>query len=178
MTIYYATGMVREEPRFKNLETTQYESAKWEEKYKRGNALFYVCSLVEEMARLSFNSNVDIVNLLGVKIIDEILKNAELLHNQNLQITAQEMLKKYSIKSSNYSLEKYSEVPSSYTFADPVSKAILYIIEKDKIVETQAIICFYNSPIMKLINNFDVEMHLSNVQYIYESYKAKRALEY
>ncbi len=178
MTIYYATGMVREDPRFENLETTQYENAKWEEKHKRGNALFYFCSLVEEMARLSSNSNVDIVNLLGAKAIDEILNNAELLHNQKLQTAAQKMLKKYSVKSSNYSLEKFSEVPSSYTFADPVSKVVLYIVEKDKISEAQAITNFYNSPIMELINNFDVEMHLSNVQYVYESYKAKRALEY
>ncbi len=178
MKIYYGTAMVIEDPRLQNLGKTQYENEKWDAKNSVYNALFYLCSLVENMARLSFNCNSDVINIMGKKEIEIILEEAEALHNKEIVAMAGEMISRYGIKESNYSIENYDVVPSSYTIAEPISKLIFYIAEQDNISTSQAVINFYNSPIVKLINNYDIEMHLDNIPYLYESYKAKRALDY
>ncbi len=140
--------------------------------------MLFLCSLVENMARMSNNRNTDVVNLLGDAGLSYILKHAEVLHCENIDAVSDRMLTEYGIKNSSYSIDGYAEVPSAYQIGEAISRIILYKIRKDHEKKTKSIIKFYNSPIMDIINNYDANMMLSNVQYVYESYKAKRALEY
>lgn len=148
---------------------------------KKGNSknnMLFACSLIENMARMSSNTNTDIANALGDDGLTYVLKHAEVLHCENIDAVSDRLLSQYGISSGNYSIEKYSEVPGVYNIGEAISRIICYKIKKDHEKRTKSIIKFYNSPIMQVINNYDANMMLSNIPYVYESYKAKKALYY
>ena len=122
MKIYYASAMVREDPNHKGLGETQYEKYNWDETFRFRNSIFYFCSLIETMARESNNKNIDVVNALSEKDINNILGDAEKLHNKDIVDTAKGCLQTFNIKSANYCIDQYEECPSAYTIADPISK--------------------------------------------------------
>lgn len=147
-------------------------------KEKSRNNMLFACGLIENIARMSNNINTDVVNCLGEKGLTYILKHAEVLHCENIDEVSDRMISEYGIPTSTYSIAGFKDVPSAYTIGEAISRIILYKIKKDHEKRTKSIIKFYNSPIMEVINNYDANMMLSNVPYVYESYKAKKALEY
>ncbi len=145
---------------------------------KSQNDMFFTCSLIEKIARDTNNTNSSVANALGEDGIKYIIKNAQVLHCENIDKVSDEMVSKYGINTGDYDVGIYSEIPTYFDMGKIYSRLILHKIRKDHERKTKSVLKVYNSPIAELINNYDVNMMVSNVPYLYASYKAKRALEY
>lgn len=145
---------------------------------KARNDMFFTCSLIEKIARDTKNTNVFVANTLGEDGLKYILKNAQIFHCENIDKVSCEIAEKYSIYTGDYDVNQYDEIPTFFDMGKVYSRLIYYKIKKDHEKKTKAVLKIYNSPIAKKINNYNANMMLSNIPYLYESYKAKRALEY
>ena len=145
---------------------------------KAQNDMFFACSLIEKIARDTNNTNVHVANAIGEDGLKYILKNAQVLHCENIDKVSDEITQKHTIAVGNYDISQYEEIPTFFTMGRVYASLVYYKIRKDHERKTKSILKIYNSPIAEKINNYDANMMRSNIPYLYASYKAKRALEY
>ena len=145
---------------------------------KARNDMFFACSLIEKIARDTNNTNTFVANSIGEDGMKYILKNAQVLHCENIDKVSYEIAQKHSIKKGNYDINKYEEIPTFFTMGRVYSSLVYYKIQKDHERKTKSVLKIYNSPVAEKINNYDANMMRSNIPYLYASYKAKKALEY
>ena len=71
---------------------------------QKENDLFYVCSLIENVARTTKNTKKYIVDKLGRENIKKIYLLAEVYHNENIEKVTDELIQKCKIKNGNYDI--------------------------------------------------------------------------
>ncbi len=146
---------------------------------KKDNDLFFVCSLIEYIARKTKNTKADIVSAIGNNKLMQILQLADVYHSENIEKLSEELIRKYNIKPGhfdNLSNCLYS-VPTHWDIGK-VYKRLLLEIEKETgadIIDLLADV--FNSPIAQKIDDFNSSMYYENPDYIYESYKQGKPCE-
>ena len=69
---------------------------------KFDNDLFYTCSLIEYIARMTNNTKSDIIKKLGKNRIEKIYNLADVYHCENIEKVATEFIESASIEFGNY----------------------------------------------------------------------------
>ena len=64
---------------------------------KESNDIFYVCSFIEYLARVTKNKRKDTVNILGEQNIKKLYDFADVYHCQSMEETTEEFLEKCNI---------------------------------------------------------------------------------
>ena len=144
---------------------------------KERNDYFYVCELIEYIARETLNHRGDIVSAIGRKGVEKLLHDAEVDHCLSFEQVGDEVISYYKIKNGNFdtiSACKYS-VPS---FLD-IGKLYSIMIEDCAKPgnEVQELINIFNSFISDEISNFNSDLYYQNPDYLEWSYREGKLLD-
>ena len=71
---------------------------------KRHNDLFYLCALIEYVARATKNRNRVIVNALGEERLTKIYKLADIYHSDNIARVAYDLIKECNIENDYFDI--------------------------------------------------------------------------
>ena len=144
---------------------------------KERNDYFYVCALIEYIARETLNHRGDIVSAIGRKGVEKLLHDAEVDHCLSFEQVGDEVISYYKIKNGNFDTItacKYS-VPS---FLD-IGKLYSIMIEDCEKPgnEVQELINIFNSFISDEISNFNSDLYYQNPDYLEWSYREGKLLD-
>ena len=140
----------------------------------RDYALFYTCSLIEYIGRVTKNKRKELVTYLESDI-ERIYNHADVFHCEPIEKAADEFIKKNAIPTGNYdnvSDAKY-EVPSYWVIGEVFERLIEDVSEeesrKDVIGEV------FSSWLAEKILNFDSDLYYQPRDYLAECYKDSSA---
>ena len=141
------------------------------------NDLFFICSLVEYIARKTKNTKKNVVEKIGEDNLEKIYKLAEVYHSENIEKVSDEIIEKNNIKEGNYdiiTLCKY-RIPT-YWEIGKVYKRLIVMVDnnRDKYIET--LMQVLSSWIIEKIDNYNSSMFYESPEYIYECYKNKKII--
>lgn len=139
---------------------------------KKDNDLFFVCSLIEYMGRVTKNHRNVIVSALGQKELNHIYKLADIYHSENIEKISYELTDQFQIENGHF--DNISEcrytVPSHWDIGKVYQRLITEVsIYKNK-PYIEALIEIYNSWISRKIENFNSSLYYENPDYIFKSY--------
>ena len=138
---------------------------------KRKDDIYFVCTMVEFVARITNNHRKDVVTRLSKKDMEHQLKVAEVNHCLSFEQVADEWIAQYEIPNGTFdtiSKCKYN-VPSVTAIGRVYQQLVLATAEKNE--EAQAIIDVFSSFISDEISNFNSNVYYSNPDYLRYSYK-------
>lgn len=145
---------------------------------QKENDLFFVCSLIEYIARKTNNTKKYIVEKLGKEKIQKIYDLAEVYHSENIEKVSDELIQEAKIENGNYDIISKCEynVPTHWDIGKVYKRLIAMICnyEEEKYIDTA--IEVLTSWIIEKIDNYNSSMYYENPSYIYECYKEKKIL--
>ena len=137
---------------------------------KRKDDIFYVCTLIEYIARETRNHRKDIIAYFDKDDLSRQLRLAEVNHSLSFEQVSDELIEEYNISNGNFDTVaecKYT-VPS-ITSIGRVYQMLVLAVCKDDNVE-QAIIDVFSSFISDEISDFNSNVYYSNPDYLRCSY--------
>lgn len=144
---------------------------------KEKNDYFYVCSLIEYIARQTKNKRRVIVEALGKEGIEKQLYDAEVNHCLSFEQVSDELISQYQITDGNFDTItdcKYA-VPSFMDIGKLYSIMIEDCAESGE--ETEELINIFSSFISDEISDFQTDVYYQNPSYLECSYKAGYLLD-
>ena len=144
---------------------------------KERNDYFYICALIEYIARETKNHRADIVTAIGEKGIEKLLYDAEVNHCLSFEQVSDEVIDYYQIEQGDFdtiSNCKYS-IPS---FLD-IGKLYSIMIEDcaKQGEELKELIKIFTSFISDEISNFNTDLYYQNPDYLECSYREGKLLD-
>ena len=140
------------------------------------NNLFYVCSLIEFVARVTKNKRGVVANCLGPDGVAKELKDASVNHSLSFEQVGEEVVERYKIPQGDFETVencKYS-VPSYTDIGRLYSIMIMDCAKPGE--ETDMLIKIFSSVISDYIFNFNSDCYYQNPNYLEESFKAGKLL--
>ena len=144
---------------------------------KERNDYFYVCSLIEYIARETKNKRGVIVKALGKDGIEKQLYDAEVNHCLSFEQVCDEVVEQYQIAKGDFDTItgcKYT-IPSYQDIGKLYSIMIEDCAEPGK--EVEELIHIFTSFISDGISNFQSDLYYQNPSYLECSYKAGYLLD-
>ncbi len=144
---------------------------------KEKNDFFYVCSLIEYVARQTQNRRGVIVKILGKEGIEKQLYDAEVNHCLSFEQVSDELIEHYKIQEGDFDTItgcKYT-VPSYLDIGKLYSIMIEDCAEPGK--EVEELLKIFASFISDKISNFQTDVYYQNPNYLECSYKAGYLLD-
>ena len=140
------------------------------DKYK--DDIYYVCTMIEFVARVTNNRRRDVVENLSKKSIEHQLKVAEVNHCLSFEQVADEWIEQYGIKKGTFNTTEKCryKVPSVTSIGRVYQQLVLTTMENKAVA--QAIIDVFSSFISDEISNFNTNVYYSNPDYLRCSYEA------
>jgi hypothetical protein len=141
------------------------------------NDLFYVCALIEFIARETTNKRGDIVRAIGERGLRKQLRDAGVNHCLSFEQVSDEVIEAYDIKNGNFDTIsdcKYS-VPSFLDIGKLYSIMIIDCAEPGN--EVEELIQIFQSFISDEISDFSTDLYYQNPDYLEWSYREGRLLE-
>lgn len=140
------------------------------------NDLFYLCSLIEYIARKTHNTKEYVVNKIGKDFLKKIYTLAEVYHSENIDKVSDEIINKCNIENGNYKIDNYKNRVPSYFEIGAVYERLIKQISGSKEEYIDNLIKVLTSWIITKIDNYDSSMYYENPSYIYECYKEGKVL--
>ena len=140
------------------------------------NDLFYLCSLIEYIARKTHNTKEYVVNKIGKDFLKKIYTLAEVYHSENIEKISDEIINKCNIGNGNYKIENCKNRVPSYFEIGAVYERLIKQISGSKEDYIDNLIKVLTSWIITKIDNYDSSMYYENPSYIYECYKEGKVL--
>lgn len=140
---------------------------------KKDNDLFYLCGLIDYMARKTKNERAYIVNRLGRERLEKIYDLADVYHCDNIDRVSEDFIKESDIKIGSFDNVKECgyAIPSHWDIGKVYKRLIKKVAEEDGIDAISALIKVYNSFISPKIDDYNSSVYYENPSYIYESYR-------
>ncbi len=138
---------------------------------QKENDLFFVCSLIEYIARKTKNTKRYTVQTLGKKNIEHIYKLAEVYHSENIEKVSDEFIEKCNIEQGNYDIISIckNNIPTHWDIGK-VYKRLIIMVNKDEEKYIDTLTEVLSSWIIEKIDNYNSSMYYENPNYIYECY--------
>lgn len=144
---------------------------------QKNNDLFFVCSLIEYIARKTKNTKKYVVGKLGKETINKIYNLAEVYHSENIEEVAEEFIEKAEIKTGNYDVMLNCEysVPSFWEIGRVYQRLIVKVAQsEEKYIDT--LIEVLESWIIEKIDNYNSSMYYESPEYMYACYEDGKVL--
>lgn len=141
---------------------------------KQKDDLFYFCSLLEYISRVTCNYRKDIISYFSKDVIEWQLNVAEVNHCLSFEQVSDELIEKLKIKKGNFDSVKRCryEVPSYLFIGRVFARLVIFVYEKDdKNDLATEIINVFSSFISDEISNFNSAVYYSNPDYLLCSYE-------
>lgn len=144
---------------------------------KSRDDLFYVCSLIEYVARKTKNRRGVITEALGKSGVDKQLYDASVNHCLSFEQVGEEMIEQYHIPIGDFDTitECKYEIPSFLDIGKLYSIMIEDCTESGK--ETEELIKIFSSFISDKISDFRSDVYYQNPSYLECSYRAGYLLD-
>lgn len=135
------------------------------------NDLFFVCSLIEYIARKTKNTKKVIIEKLGEENIKKIYDLAEVYHSENIDKVSDEFIEKTQIQMGNYDniSECQYRIPT-YWEIGKIYRNLIIMIDNKKENYIRTLMEVLSSWIIEKIDNYNSSMYYENPSYIYECY--------
>ena len=146
------------------------------ENTKEQNDLFFLCSLIEYLGRMTKNHRADIVQALGEKELAHIFALADVYHCENIEKVATELIEKHSIVEGNFDNTKETEdflIPTHWDIGKVYARLIASLSSSSKEF-IPMLIKIYTSWIAPKIDDYRSSMYYENNSYLASSYLAGR----
>lgn len=140
---------------------------------KKDNDLFYLCGLIDYMARKTKNERSYIVNKLGRERLEKIYDLADVYHCDNIDRVSDDFIEESDIKNGTFDNVKECgyAIPSHWDIGKVYKRLVKKVAEEDDIDTIEALIKVYNSFISPKIDDYNSSVYYENPSYIYESYR-------
>ena len=138
---------------------------------KRKDDIYFVCTMIEYVGRVTKNRRADIVKYLLKKNIEHQLKVAEVNHCLSFEQVSDEWIEQYGIEQGTFDTItncKYT-VPSVTAIGRVYQQLVVEISKENE--EAQAIIDVFSSFISDEISDFNSSVYYSNPDYLKCSYE-------
>ena len=138
------------------------------------NDLFFVCSLLEYIARKTKNKKKYVVEKIGKEKITKIYKLASVYHSENIDKVTDELIQESGITIGNYELKLNNNKPSFWELGKVYQRLILMVNNNEDYIDT--LIQVMTSWIIEKLDNYDSSLYYETKEYIYECFKANKIL--
>ena len=145
---------------------------------QKENDLFFVCSLIEYIARKTNNTKKNVVEKLEKEKIQKIYDLAEVYHSENIEKVSDELIEEARIENGNYDIISKCEynVPTYWDIGKVYKRLIVMLCNNDEGKYIDTAIEVLSSWIIEKIDNYNSSMYYESPSYIYECYKEKKIL--
>ena len=145
---------------------------------KKENDLFFVCSLIDYIARQTKNERKVVVNALGKEELEHIYDLADVYHSENIDKITHELINKHHITEGNFDNVAACQyrVPTYWDMGKVYHRLIIDVYESKDESAIDALIEVYNSWISDSLDDYNSSMYYENPSYLFASYKAGQAL--
>ena len=144
---------------------------------KERNDYFYVCALIEYIARETRNHRGDIVQAIGKQGIEKLLRDAEVNHCLSFEQVSDEVIAYYRIEQGDFDTIsgcRYS-IPSSLDIGKLYSIMIEDCAEPGN--EVEELMKIFTSFISDAISNFNSDLYYQNPDYLEWCYREGALLD-
>jgi hypothetical protein len=140
---------------------------------KRLNDLFFVCSLIEYIARKTKNHRNVVVNAIGKEKLQHIYDLADVYHSENIDKVCDELIVNSSIDLGffdNIAVARYS-IPTIWDIGKVYKRLIRDVAaqQPNKLI-TDTLVEVYNSWLSRRIEDLNSSLYFENPDYLYHSY--------
>ena len=142
----------------------------------RHNDLFYMCSLIEYIGRKTKNPRHVIVDALGGKYLNHILKHADIFHCEQIEEVADRFIEACNIEMGhfdNVATCKY-DVPNYWDIGAVYTRLIEGLKADDLVQKIREI---YHSWITRYIDDYNMAVYYMTPQYLQLSYEEGKLLD-
>lgn len=143
------------------------------------NDLFFVCALIEQIARMTKNRRGDVAQVLGRVEFERLLGLADVLHCEPMEKTAEEMVRTHGIRegSCNNVADCRYAVPSVFDIGKVYKRLVVAVAKHDGASLADALMRVYTSWISPKIDNYNSSMYYSSPDYLFQSWLAGEPLK-
>lgn len=139
---------------------------------KEKNDIFFICSLIELIARKTNNKVKVVVEKLGQEKIKKIYKLADVYHSENIEKVSDELIEQVEIPKGNYDkISKCKYRIPTYWEIGKVYQRLIIMIDDNKESYIRNLNDVLSSWIIEKIDNYNSSLYYENPDYIYECYK-------
>ena len=141
-------------------------------KTERENKVFFVCSLVDYIARKTKNRRSDVVEALGSQRLGRIVELADVYHCDNIDVVSDHFIKEADIGEGvfdNVAAARYA-VPSHWDIGKVYKRLVLAIADREGTTDVEAILRAYCSPVSALIDDYNGSFYYDSPEAIYDAY--------
>lgn len=143
------------------------------------NNLFFLCSLIEYIARYTKNKRSIIVNAIGEDKLKHYFDLADVYHSENMDKLRDEIIEKCKITTGIFdNVQDCKYIPPTYfDIAKVYKRLIIAVAATKKINYLTATIEVYNSWISEKIDNYNSSLFYENPDFLYNCYKENKIFE-
>lgn len=138
------------------------------------NNLFYLCSLIEYMARKTCNYRSVIVDALGRQRLEHILELADVYHCDNIERVGGDFIEKCQIEQGNFDNVAVCKfmIPSHWDIGKVYQRLIGMKAAHDQEDTISALIKVYHAWICEYLDDYNGSFYYESPQFIFECYLA------
>lgn len=138
--------------------------------------LFFVCYMIERVARQLKQPNKYVANIMGHDELAKKLSLADVLHSENPLAVAADWIDEYQLEEGNYDVTKVdpelcSKIPTATQMGKVYKRLVLNTMQQNEDY-ADAILRVYNHPICEVLDNYDSSAYYEPSPYITRSYYA------
>lgn len=144
----------------------------------KDNDLFYICSLIDYIARKTKNKRKEIVNVLGKERIAKIYDLADVYHSDNIEQVSEDFIRESGILDGDFDNTgdcKYA-IPSYWDIGKVYKRLIKGVSKYEKTDVIDALMKVYNSFISEKIDDYNSSMYYENPSYLLDCYIENRVI--
>lgn len=142
------------------------------------NDLFFLCSLIEYVARKTHNERRAVVEAMGTEGLRHFYELADVYHCENIDKVADGIVEKYHITQGSYdnvAKAKYS-VPTHWDIGKVMCRLVTEMMRHSGAQLPKALQEVYSSFLVKKIDDYNSSMYYENASYHYASLVAGHTL--
>ena len=144
---------------------------------QKDNDLFFVCSLIEHIARKTKNTKKYVVEKIGRENINKIYELAEVYHSENIEKVSDELIQKCNIENGDYDIVSKCQyrVPTIWELGR-IYQSLIKMVNNNENEYIDTLLEVLTSWIIEKIDNYNSSMYYENPSYIYECYKQNKII--
>ncbi|MDR0737530.1 MAG: hypothetical protein LBF39_00480 [Prevotellaceae bacterium] len=146
---------------------------------KEYNDLFFVCSLIEYIARKTKNHRDVVVNAIGAERLAHLYELADVYHSENIDKVTDELVAQRHIPAGTFDNVATCcyRVPTHWDIGKVYKRLIIDVCNEHGKAPVDALIEVYNSWMSRELENYNSSLFYENPSYLYASYAEGRILE-
>lgn len=144
---------------------------------KKHNDLFYLCALIEYIARQTKNRNRVIVNAIGEERLKKIYSLADIYHSDNMNRVANSLIEECGIEDDYFDVTdvKYA-IPTHWDIAKVYKRLIINVSNDNPKQYVKVLMTVYNSWIADKIDDYNSSFYYDTPDCIFQSYLVGKPL--